>query len=348
MTISNLNPLGYTGLKEKNPPNITHFRKDPTAFDITGFDIGDIWINTATQVSWQLLSKANNIAVWSQVAGGAAQVSTLTGDDAVSIAPLAGNINVIGSNGITTSNSAPNTLQAANTATLTPNAGGAVTFVGGTINLLGNGAQGVSTTGSPATVTISVQDATTAVKGVARFSTNDFSVGAGVVTSKSGWILLSSKPAANVATIDFTNLPAFRNFALVCRNVTPSTNGEHLYIMVSQDNGATWLAAGYESGINYTLYNSAVITNENVATSFLISGSINNATDYESVIYILNANMPDACAITGTATWSDQALGATAFGTIGGRSNTGINAFRFIMTAHAIDTGNFSLYGIRE
>lgn len=348
MTISNLNPLGYTGLKEKNPPNITHFRKDPTAFDITGFDIGDIWINTATQVSWQLLSKANNIAVWSQVAGGAAQVSTLTGDDAVSIAPLAGNINVIGSNGITTSNSAPNTLQAANTATLTPNAGGAVTFVGGTINLLGNGAQGVSTTGSPATVTISVQDATTAVKGVSTYSATDFTVAGGSVSSKSGWILLGSQQAAASATIDFANLPAMHNFAVVIRNVTPATDGEHLYLQVSQDNGATWIGAGYTSGINYTAFDSDVITNENNATGFIISGSIDNTADYEATIYLLNAEMPDAFGITGSAVWLDKALGKTSFGTMGGRTTTGINAFRFIMTAHAIDTGNFSLYGIRE
>lgn len=389
MTIPNLNPLGYTGLKEQNPPNVKFYRKDPTNLDIIGFDIGDIWINISSQISWQLLSKANNIAIWSQMAGGTAQVSTLTGDDAIAVPPVAGNINITGANGISTSNSAPSTIQVLNTSTITsddaaaipfiggnlfaagnngittsnpavnilrientetvtPDAGGAISFAAGNLGLVGNAAQGVSTSGAANTITVTVQDATTAVKGVSSFSSTDFSVAAGAVSSKCGWILLSSQQAINVATIDFINLPAYKNYVLTCSNVTPSTDGEALFLEVSQDNGATWIAAGYESGINYSAYNSAVLTNDNSAIAFVISGSINNANDYESVVYILNSHMPDQMAISGTGSWSDKVLGATSFGTIGGRCTTGINAFRLSMSAHNIDTGNFSLYGIRE
>jgi hypothetical protein len=116
MTIPDLNTLGYTGLKQRTPPNVRSFKRDPTRFDNTGFDLGDIWINKITRVSWQLVSKSAGIvggqqtADWQRSAGGVAQVSTLTGDDLVPIVPLAGNINVRNTNGLVTSNSAPNTL----------------------------------------------------------------------------------------------------------------------------------------------------------------------------------------------------------------------------------------------
>jgi len=64
MGVPNLNPLGYLGVKEKNPPNIKLFTRDPTVNDITGWDIGDFWINTVDKTSWQLLSKAAGVADW--------------------------------------------------------------------------------------------------------------------------------------------------------------------------------------------------------------------------------------------------------------------------------------------
>lgn len=58
MTIPDLNPLGYTGLKQKNPSNVVHHKADPTQFDNVGFDLGDIWINTVAQTAWILVSKS--------------------------------------------------------------------------------------------------------------------------------------------------------------------------------------------------------------------------------------------------------------------------------------------------
>jgi len=53
---------------------------------------------------------------------------------------------------------------------------------GNNINLLGTSAQGVSTSASGATVTFTVQNASTAVKGVASFDPADFTVSSGVVS----------------------------------------------------------------------------------------------------------------------------------------------------------------------
>ena len=106
MTTQDLNPLGYMGVKEKSPPNIRYFQRDPLPSDIVGFDIGDFWVNTLLLISWQLISKAGGVAVWAQVAGGSAQVSTLTPDSLVAVSPITGNINLYGTTaqGVTTTN----------------------------------------------------------------------------------------------------------------------------------------------------------------------------------------------------------------------------------------------------
>ncbi len=113
MTIPDLNPLGYTGLKQRNPPNVYYFEKDPLPTNIIGFDIGDFWINTATNSSFQLMSVAAvppspvRVAVWDPIGGGGEIVSTLTtstnGVVGVVVSPVTGNIIVDGESGISTS-----------------------------------------------------------------------------------------------------------------------------------------------------------------------------------------------------------------------------------------------------
>ena len=112
MTTPDLNPLGYTGIKERNPPNVRTLKRDPTINDYTGFDIGDFWINKTTSVSWQLLSKAkdplpphNTIANWVGFIG--AQVTRLLPDIGIAVTPILGTIQISGNNGLQTENGGP-------------------------------------------------------------------------------------------------------------------------------------------------------------------------------------------------------------------------------------------------
>ncbi len=63
---------------------------------------------------------------------------------------------------------------------------GSATAIGNVLNIVGVTAQGVSTSATSNTVTITVADATTASKGVAQFNPADFSVTAGVVSFTGG------------------------------------------------------------------------------------------------------------------------------------------------------------------
>ncbi len=108
MTIPDLNPLGYTGLKQKNPPNVRYFHKDPTVSDYTGFDIGDFWINTQTKTSYQLMSKAQDpvthlpVSDWQVIGGPTVQISNITTDTIANVPPVNGTMDVLGTNGIQT------------------------------------------------------------------------------------------------------------------------------------------------------------------------------------------------------------------------------------------------------
>lgn len=137
-------PLGYQGLKEKDPPDIRFFDRAPTTLDFKLFDLGDIWIDQSSIPPdvYMLTDKQQNIATWSLITAGAGVLNTLTSD------------------------------------------GGLVSPVAGNIDVLGNAAQGVSTTTSGAgNLGVTVADATTVSKGVAQFNPADFSVAAGIVSA---------------------------------------------------------------------------------------------------------------------------------------------------------------------
>jgi len=120
--------------------------------------------------SEQLLNEATDFGtgrVSGDNFGDVAGTSTFTGSfvgDGSGITGLSTTISISGSDG---SNDQVSLLN------------GAVTFDGGT---------GVSTTVASDTVTISVQDASTSVKGIASFETDDFSVTAGAVSIKNGGV----------------------------------------------------------------------------------------------------------------------------------------------------------------
>lgn len=137
MTIPSSNSLGYTGLKETNPPNIRYFRRAPTVNDITGFDIGDFWIDTLLRQSWQLMNKAAGVADWRVMAAIAGAVN-LTPNGGGAVAPVANNINLLGDgNGIQTANGGAGTLNVVNTFAFTPDVGGASNFVAGNLTIIG-------------------------------------------------------------------------------------------------------------------------------------------------------------------------------------------------------------------
>lgn len=310
MTTQDLNPLSYMGVKDSNPPNVRFFNKNPTTFDIYSFSIGDFWINTVTQTSWQLMSKAGGVAGWVAIGGPIAQVSELTPDVGAVVTPIAGSITLAGGNGIQTSNGGTNTL------------------------------------------VISGIDATTATKGVSQFSSTEFTVTAGAVELKGGLVLLGSQNPVNATDAHFLVPVTWRDLLLVISDAKSVNDADVLRMQMSNDSGATWIAAGYESGVTINDYDSAVTANANSATEFVLSGGLDTgaaASSYSGSIYIYGANIPNVPRINGSATYFRDSSSKTAFCQIFGTGGaTGLNAISIYFNTGNIASGRFSLYGIKE
>lgn len=87
---------------------------------------------------------------------------------------------------------------------LTGDAGFAVLDAADNIDVLGDAAQGVSTSGAATTLTITVADATDTTKGVSSFNATDFTVAAGVVTLGDTIVKLVASDAGNATPVGNT------------------------------------------------------------------------------------------------------------------------------------------------
>lgn len=112
------NALSYRGVNAESPPETWIADRDPLTNDYKNFIIGDLWINSSTKAAFMLTNKDNQVATWIQLAAGAGDVSTLTGNTGGAVGPDgAQNINVVGdaTTGVSvTGNPGTNTLTIAN------------------------------------------------------------------------------------------------------------------------------------------------------------------------------------------------------------------------------------------
>lgn len=193
--------------------------------------------------------------------------------------------------------------------TITGDSGGPLSPTAGNWNILGAG--GTITSGAGSTLTI---------------------------TSTGLHSLAGATPSGGALTI-----PTFGGtygFIFIEFNVIFCTaSGDTPIVEITQDNGGTWVAAGYLSGLNYNAYNSATVTNINLTTSIKIANGINNAgsgNGYSGSAW-LNRNA-SPIALWGEGAWFDTGTTTytrgnfTAMGPGGGitgirvRAATGISA----------------------
>lgn len=163
-------------------------------------------------------------------------------------------------------------------------------------------------------------------------------------------ILIQSQAASASATLDFTGLSIYANILVVFQGVTPVTTATNLQMLMSNNNGSTWLGAGsYNGGINYSLYNSTTMTNLNSTANFILSGSVLNTQGVCGHLFISNVNNGSSLGLqfNGQSTWNDTVLGSIATGTIMGAGFPSINALRFQISSGNISAGRISIYGIK-
>lgn len=146
--LNGLTSLSYMGVQPTTPPMVIYRTFSPNANDNQNFNLGAIWLNTTTQAIFMLTSLAKGIAVWTELSTGpAGTVDSLTGNDAVVVSPLAGNINVVGDGTYVTTAGTPNTLTVSLVShSVTLSNGSNITVTGSPLSLGGTATIAVSGT----------------------------------------------------------------------------------------------------------------------------------------------------------------------------------------------------------
>lgn len=167
------------------------------------------------------------------------------------------------------------------------------------------------------------------------------------------WELISTQTASSSASLNFTNLSAYRTLKFTGL-LYPATDAVGLNLRVSVNNGAT-----YESGATYQAQSirgtgavaSAVPTTGATAIQLSPAGDIGNATNegiqLEFMIHNFNFNSLYPF-IVGTA-YQIASDGSQIVGSVGGRwqGSTARNAFQILASSGNLASGYVTLEGIR-
>ncbi|MES2875445.1 MAG: hypothetical protein V4708_17105 [Bacteroidota bacterium] len=234
-----------------------------------------------------------------------------------------------GSEGIVTIAGSAGTPISGDNVTISPGTTGLIyTGSGSTLTtsgtlVAGNGGTGLTSPGTSGNLLVSNGSAWTS---------------AGAAASGGSLVLVSSQVPNNSASIIFTSLTQ-TNYLLIITETVPTNSTGVLRLEVSQDNGSTYVSAGYASGITYNPYNATTATNTSSSSLFLLSGpSANGSGTPISARINLYTGSGFVFQILGESFWFDTTLSNYAVGTVGGLCTaTSVNAIRITSS-----TGNLS------
>ncbi len=158
-------------------------------------------------------------------------------------------------------------------------------------------------------------------------------------------VLIGSQVASNSTTISFTGLTVYSTLLVIINGVQPVTTAQGLQMLVSQNNGSSYLSTGYLSGILYHVYNSSTNSTTTNTAFCPITAAMSNAGIASAQFWLSNLNTGANLSILGKSTWFDGTN--NQFGDIGGATNTGINAIQFKYASGNINSGTFTVYGLK-
>jgi len=122
--LSGISSLAYQGTGASSPPNMRTFSRAPTQNDYLNFSLGDFWIHRKSSSTndsdlYVLMGVAQGVADWDLISANSGAVTQFTTDDASTVIPSNGNVNLAGAHGLnTTGSGATATFQIDNSLTL--------------------------------------------------------------------------------------------------------------------------------------------------------------------------------------------------------------------------------------
>lgn len=173
------------------------------------------------------------------------------------------------------------------------------------------------------------------------------------VSYSGNMVLIASKSASASSSITFTSgiTSAYNNYFLQISNYLPATANTELLLRVSTDGGSSYIATGYNGGLDSFIWNSAVLTNATNTTGILlIHDTVNSGYPSNTQLWLNNLT-----SNTGYPMFTGQGIaiqgGNFSTGVICGLYNvtpTTVNAIQLIASSGNITQGKFSLYGLKE
>ncbi len=142
LRLSGRNQLSYVGVEPLQPPDLVVIERNPISgnvanADYRNFNVGTFWLNPTNLSLWVLVLKNNNTPFWLPLGISAVGlVQQFTTDDAATVSPVAGNVNVFGGTNINTTGATPTI-----TINLDPNIN-VTSVTTGTLNVTGNASFG--------------------------------------------------------------------------------------------------------------------------------------------------------------------------------------------------------------
>jgi hypothetical protein len=94
-------PLGYLGIKERNPPDTYTANRAPTVDDYR-YNKFDLWLDASANDLYQLVQRSGPTAVWLQIGAWVGSTTRLEADDGTQAVPVAGIVCLTANNGLIT------------------------------------------------------------------------------------------------------------------------------------------------------------------------------------------------------------------------------------------------------
>jgi len=168
--------------------------------------------------------------------------------------------------------------------------------------------------------------------------------------TEGSWVFISSQTASTSANLDFISLSsAYISYMFVLDHLITDTGSSSSFrMLLSDDNGSSFLATNYAAGINDWTYNSATWTNNNSTAEILLTGGeINTNLGVSGRVFLNGAGTSSTPEVNGSVIWKVTSTSCNQAQIIGMNSTTGIDAVRFIHGVGNIDTGTIALYGLK-
>ena len=172
--------------------------------------------------------------------------------------------------------------------------------------------------------------------------------------SDRGWVLISSASASasNSASLDFTNLTGYTNYMAVFNDVTPLINNGQILVLVSIDNGASYITTTSYLATAWALIGATGIAGTNLSQTAIIATNAQSNVTSGANGSILFEGMNSSTNTQKGYWFNTTALNSTpALCTLsgGGLINISppVNALRFVMSSGIMARGNIQIYGLK-